>query len=281
MAYKDLLVVLDAGARTRERVALAARLAERFAAHLIGLYVTIGSESMAQAISAPPGSFASIAHEIERQSRAEAEKAQRLFEDVANRHGLPAEWRSASGDPSELAAVHGRYADLIVLGQRDPDEAGVDWLRPRPEVVALMSGRPLLLVPYAGTFAETGRRILVGWDASREATRAINDALPLLAGADSVTVLTIDPKIGGTAHGELPGADIALHLARHGVAATIERTVSAGLDPGNVLLSRASDLSADLLVTGAYGHSRLRELALGGVTRTVLASMTLPVLMAH
>ena len=281
MAYKDLLVVLDAGARMRERVEVAARLAERFEAHLTGLYVAIGAEAVFPTISDATGSLTSIVHEIERQSRAEAEQARRLLEDIAGRHGLAAEWRSGSGDPSELAALHGRYADLIVLGQRNPDEATLDRLRPRPEVVAMSAGRPLLVVPYAGEFNEIGRRVLIGWDASREATRTVNDALPLLAGADSVTILTIDPKIGGTAHGELPGADIALHLARHGVAATIERTASAGLDPGNVLLSRASDLAADLLVIGAYGHSRLRELVLGGVTRTVLASMILPVLMAH
>jgi nucleotide-binding universal stress UspA family protein len=272
MTYKDLLVVLDAGARTRERVALAARLAERFEAHLAGLFVTIGPESMVPALSG---------HEIGRRSRAEEDAARRLFEDIAGRHALSAEWRSASGEPSEMAAIHGRYADLIVLGQLDPDETALNWARPRPEVVALSAGRPILVVPYAGSFPEAGRRILVGWDASREATRAVNDAMPLLAAADAVTVLTIDPRIGGKAHGELPGADIALHLARHGVAATVERTVSTGTDPGNVLLSRASDLAADLLVIGAYGHSRLRELLLGGVTRTVLATMTVPVLMSH
>jgi nucleotide-binding universal stress UspA family protein len=281
MTYRDLLVVLDAGPRTRERVGLAARLAERFAAHLVGLHVTIGPETTAPMPWSSTGSLGPIAREIERKNRAEAEEARRLFEDVTGRYSLSAEWRTASGDPDELAAVHGHYADLIVLGQHDPDEAMLNWVRPRPEVVALSAGRPILVVPYAGAFSDTGRRVLIGWDAGREATRAVNDAMPLLAGADSVTVLTIDPRIGGTAHGELPGADIALHLSRHGVVATVERTASSDIDPGNVLLSRASDLSADLLVIGAYGHSRLRELLLGGVTRTMLASMTLPVLMAH
>jgi nucleotide-binding universal stress UspA family protein len=123
--------------------------------------------------------------------------------------------------------------------------------------------------------------VLVGWDSSREATRAINDAMPLLQAAQAVTVLAIDPTDGPAGHGEMPGADIALHLARHGVKATIESTVSAGIGIGNVLLSRASDLGADLLVMGAYGHSRVRELVLGGSTRTVIESMTLPVLMSH
>ena len=104
---------------------------------------------------------------------------------------------------------------------------------------------------------------------------------PLLTAAETVTVLTIDPREGSRGHGELPGADISLHLARHGVKAEIERTVSADLPVGEVLLSRVADLGADLLVMGAYGHSRARELLLGGATRSLLRSMTLPVLMSH
>jgi nucleotide-binding universal stress UspA family protein len=105
--------------------------------------------------------------------------------------------------------------------------------------------------------------------------------MPLLVAASSVTVITVDAEQTHGRHGEVPGADIALHLARHGVTAQVERTVSAGIGTGNTLLSRASDLEADLLVMGAYGHSRVRELLLGGATRTVLTSMTVPVLMAH
>jgi nucleotide-binding universal stress UspA family protein len=129
-------------------------------------------------------------------------------------------------------------------------------------------GRPILITPYIGGFIDTGRRVLIGWDASREATRAVNDAMPLLAAASSVTVLSIDPKQSPETHGEIPGADITLHLARHGVSAEVQSTVSAGIGVGNTLLSKASDLSADLLVMGSYGHSRTRELLLGGATRT-------------
>jgi len=123
--------------------------------------------------------------------------------------------------------------------------------------------------------------VLVGWDASREAARAVRDAMPLLARAEAVTVLTIDAEQSPFGHGEIPGADIALYLARHGVKAEVARTVSAGIGIGNTLLSRAADYEANLLVMGAYGHSRVRELLLGGTTRTVLTSMILPVLMSH
>src|SRR5262249_21576660 len=126
-----------------------------------------------------------------------------------------------------------------------------------------------------------GGRVLIGWDASREAARAVKDAMPLLAAAEAVKVLSIDAEQSPQRHGEMPGADIALYLARHAVKTQVERTVSAGIDIGNTLLSRTVDLEADLLVMGAYGHSRVRELMLGGATRTVLQSMTAPVLMSH
>ena len=136
-------------------------------------------------------------------------------------------------------------------------------------------------MPYAGQFEQIGRRVLVGWDGSREASHAISDAMPLLATASTVTVITVDSEEPSQRHGEVPGADIALYLARHGVRTNVERTVSNGIGTGEVLLSRASDLEADLLVMGAYGHARVHELLFGGATRTVLASATLPVLMSH
>ena len=207
--------------------------------------------------------------------------ARALFDDEIARRTLSTEWRSATGFPIDVAAVQARYVDLIVLGQLDPEDTRATVTSPRPEDIALSAGRPVLIIPYVGHFEVIGRRILVAWDASREATRAVNDAMPLLASAAGVTVLTIDPPIGRTEHGDIPGADTALHLARHGVSASVEKTVAGSVGIGDVLLSRASDLGADLLVTGAYGHSRVRELVLGGATRTVLNSMTLPVLMSH
>jgi nucleotide-binding universal stress UspA family protein len=262
---------------------MAAALSERFGAHLVGLYVKVSRE--------PPGRFdyfnsdaplfGPLYRDIEENTRAEAERARVLFEDVVGRQSLSAEWREASGYPGEVAAVHGRYADLIILGQLDPGDAQAPLIKPRPEEVALLAGRPILVLPYVGKFERIGQRVLVAWDASREATRAVNDAMPLLVGASSITVIAVDPRQTPDGHGEIPGGDIALHLARHGVATRVESTVSAGIGVGDTLLSRASDLEADILVMGAYGHSRVRELVLGGATRTVLASMTLPVLMAH
>lgn len=283
MPYKDILVVLDEDERSRERVTIAASLADRFGAHLVGLYLKVGRE--------PPGPFDQfyaetplfrpIYEELEERIRTQAEATRRLFEEVVARFRLSAEWRVASGYPAVQAALHARYADLVILGQIEPADPWSPLLHPRPEEVALAAGRPVLVIPYVGKFERVGRRVLVGWDGSREATRAVADAMPFLAAASSVTVITVDAQNEGSGHGEVPGADIALHLARHGVAVDVERTVSAGIGIGNTLLSRVSDLDVDLLVMGAYGHSRMRELLLGGATRTVLASATVPVLMSH
>ena len=280
MSYKDLLVVLGSDAASRGRMALAAALSERFAAHLVGLYPFPVPDIPRTLGYYNPSLFDPIFRELREKAQEVCDREREAFEHAASLRGLSAEWRVTEGLEAD-PAVHARYVDLTILGQLDPDGGDTELIRPRPELVALASGRPILAVPYAGQFETVGRRVLIGWNATREATRAVNDAMPLLAAADVVTVLTIDAREGPDAHGELPGADISLHLARHGVKATIERTVSAGVPAGEVLLSRAADLGADLLVIGAYGHSRMRELLLGGATRSILRSMTLPVLMSH
>jgi nucleotide-binding universal stress UspA family protein len=281
MSYKDLLVVLDSDASARGRVDLAAALAERFAAHLVALYPLPTPMASRHLGYFDPALLAPFFADLQQRAREAADKVRETFEHAASLRGVSAEWREIQEGPDADPALHARYADLTVLGQLDPDRGDADMLRPRPERVTLASGRPILVVPYAGHFESVGRRVMIGWNATREAARAVNDAMPLLVAAEVVTVLTIDPREGPAGHGELPGADISLHLARHGVKAEIERTVSADLSVGDVLLSRASDLAADLLVIGAYGHSRARELLLGGATRSLLRNMTVPVLMSH
>ena len=281
MSYKDLLVVLDSDASARERIEIAAALAERFSAHLVGLYPLPMPEAPRHFGYYDPALLNPFFEELRARARDAADKTREVFEHIASLHGVSAEWREIPEGADADPAVHARYADLAILGQLDPDSGEPDMIRPRPEQVTLASGRPILVVPYAGNFPSLGRRVVIGWNASREAARAVNDAMPLLTAAEIVSILTIDPREGPRAHGELPGADISLHLARHGVKAEIERTVSPDLPVGEALLSRAADLGADLLVMGAYGHSRARELLLGGATRSLLRSMTLPVLMSH
>ena len=281
MSYKDLLVVLASDAASRGQIGLAAALAERFTAHLVGLYPLPVPEAPRHLGYYDPALLDPFFRELREQAQEASDKEREAFEHAASLRGISAEWRVVPEGPESDPALHARYVDLTILGQLDPDRGDSELIRPHPEHVTLASGRPILVVPYAGHYETVGRRVLIGWNATREAARAVNDAMPLLAAAEIVTVLTIDAREGPDAHGELPGADISLHLARHGVKAEIERTVSAGIPAGDVLLSRAADLGADLLVIGAYGHSRVRELLLGGATRSILRSMTLPVLMSH
>jgi nucleotide-binding universal stress UspA family protein len=185
---------------------------------------------------------------------------------------------------TEFSASYGGPVMLgIVSGDNVANQApgAGRWSARQDGAVDGRGMRPLLVVPYDWAPGPLGERVLVAWDASREAARAVNDALPILEQAASVLVVSINPKSTPLGHGELPGADIALHLARHDIDVEVQSIEVDQMEVGEALLSFASDGSRDLLVMGAYAHSRIRELVLGGVTRAVLAHMTLPVLMAH
>ena len=275
--YKTLLVHYDAGRTAPVRLETAIELAGTFGAHVACLY----------ALSVyPMPSHAAEAGElfVEARERAQAEMlaaARHGYEECLRRTGFDrAEWRTSKADALDAVTLQARYADLVVVGQKNPEwPSGVN--KDFEHSVPLAAGRPVLVVPYAFERRPVGQRVLVAWNASREAARAVSDALPLLKRARQVQVVAFRPEKSAAAHGEEPGADIALYLARHGVKVTVSRYDAPDVDIGNQLLSRAFDLSADLIVMGAWGHSRLRELVLGGATRTLLDSMTVPVLMAH
>jgi len=281
MSYKDLVVVLDTAADAHQRMEIAVTLAERFNAHLVGLFAIPSPELPRSAGYADLAALEPIYREWRARVVEQAALARHSFEQLTERRSIKAEWRAVAEGQEADPALHARYADLTILGQLDPDSDETALNRPHPERVTLASGRPILVVPYAGRFERVGRRVLVAWNASREAARALADAMPLLVRAEVVIVMTVDAQPGLHGRGDLPGADITVHLARHGVKAEIEQTVSGDVPIGGVILSRAADLGADLLVMGAYGHSRVRELLLGGATRSILASMTIPVLMSH
>jgi nucleotide-binding universal stress UspA family protein len=216
--------------------------------------------------------------------RAELEKIEgdrrALFEDVVRRHGIRAEseWRSLPYLSSEVG-VHAYYADLVVIDRPEPagQTAGPPGLA---ESLVLSAGRPIIVFP-PGSKVSRVRRILVGWNAKRESIRAVADALPLLVKAEAVEILVVDHERRPAGHGEEPGADIARHLARHGVHVEVRRLSSGGEEVGHLLLSQAAAFGADLVVMGAYGHSYLSEWMFGSVTRTVLREAGLPVLMSR
>ena len=277
MDYKTILVHFDAGRTAPVRLDLALQLGQQFGAYVACLYAL-------SVMPRPSHAFEAGEILVEAQKRAYAEmleKARQAYDECLRRAGYDkCEWRSSGENALDAVALHGRYADLVVIGQKNeewPSGVGKEF----EQQILLAAGRPVLVVPYAFERRPLGRNILVAWNASREATRAVSDALPLLRRAGQVHVIAFNPRSSGRAHGDVPGADIGLFLTRHGVKVSISTQEASDIDVGNLLLSRAFDLSVDMIVMGAYGHSRLQELVLGGVTRTLLESMTVPVLMSH
>jgi nucleotide-binding universal stress UspA family protein len=245
MSIKDILVHVDTSQAADVRLRVAADLARRFDAYLLGI---------------------GLAEEV---------GAEEKFAALLRENDLPGEWQASFGVMASYVTRRARVADLAILSQRDP--AKPTELDP-PEDVILGCGRPVLVLPRDQPVRRIGVNVLVAWNASREVARAIHGGLPLMAESNIVTVVSVNPD--EDEDWQLGGALIR-HLARHGLNATTETITTTALAPADAILERASDGGADLIVMGAYGRSRLREIILGGVTRDILATMTVPVLMAH
>lgn len=279
MTYKTILVHFDATPQAGARLKLALSIAQSCGAHLIGLYLP----ELAQlpgfvGIEIPQ----SLLDQMNSDKQRRRNGAANSFDQAVNSSGLTShEWRAPAGFPIDTALNEARYADLVIIGQRNPDEPNPMLPEGFEESLVIGAGGPVLMTPYTGKDVKAAENVLVAWNGAREAARAVKDALPLLTRARKVTVMTIGPR---PADGESPdasAADVARFLSRHGIHAETVFDANIAIDTGEWLLSRASDLGAQLIVMGAYGHTRLRELILGGVTKTLLNEMTVPVLMSH
>lgn len=283
MRLRDLQVVLDNTQRSQAVLDIAIDLARTNGAHLTGLcpLELLLPADFGFVLGGYPEVMAlqTAVDQLQGQAKDMAAAIEARFRDALRREGLGGDWAAPAGPVAAAIAYHARHADLTVIGQADPDHRRPPPGRSMIEDVLLAAGRPLLIIPYAGTFPTIGRTVAIAWSETREAARATSDALALIDPAASVTVLSI---VRPGTQIDIPGAEIAAHLARHGLAVTAARTISDGsISEADALLSYVADLGADLLVMGGYGHSRVRELTLGGVTRGVLQHMTLPVLMSH
>jgi nucleotide-binding universal stress UspA family protein len=274
---KDLVVNLPVGHKPLGVVDYAVSIADTFRAHIAGVAFAYEPVVAPAIMGGVPADWID-AQRIESNRIAEAAIAG--FETTAQRVGVSAEHRvlpATVAGAAEMFARAARRFDLAVVGQTEPD-------RPAPEELIIEaalfdSGRPVVVVPYIQKGGLKLDRVMVCWDGSRTAARAIADALPLLQRAKSVDVVVI--ATGRFKTDEIAGADIAEHLSRHGLTIDVKRVVAVDTDVPNTILSYAADNSTDFLVMGGYGHSRLREFVLGGATRGILSSMTVPVLMAH
>jgi nucleotide-binding universal stress UspA family protein len=279
MAYKNILVHLSESRASENAVEAALSLAQNHGSRVVGLFAGLPYD-MPQYVSAqlPP----EVVEAYRQNTQEQADKQIKAFEKRCSDADVKCDART--GDWNDLIerviCTHARYADLVIIGQPDPEMDG-GYTRDAADYIVLNAGSPVLLVPTRTATHGFGGSVLVAWDGSANAARAIRDAMPMLEKAEKVKVLAVDPKPGKHGLGDLPGADIAHHLALHGVVAEAEHMPSAGVDVGDVVLNEAANMGADLIVSGGYGHSRLGELILGGVTDTLMKEMTVPVLMSH
>ncbi|MDE2005558.1 MAG: universal stress protein [Rhodospirillales bacterium] len=281
MKLRDILVVLDNPTDADQRLAVALRLAAAHGARLTGFSPLDLMETAPPVLElAGYGEAMRPPPDPEAPAR-EAAETETGFRAALGAAGVDGEWIGGDADPPAALIRLAHHADLVVFRQPDPDSPKAGRMAELIEHVLLQAGRPLLLIPYAGRFEAVGRNVLIAWTDTRESARAVADALPLLAGADQVTALTIVSPGDAPAGDEPPAAALARHLRRHGVPATAQRSVTEDIPDADALLSYTCDLGADLLVMGGYGHSPLRERMLGGVTRSLLRHMTVPVLMSH
>lgn len=273
---KDIVVNLGLGAKDPAGD-YAVALGEALEAHVAGV-------AFAYEPVIPGAVMGGIPPEFIETQRTEADKKAKdaiaRFEAAAKRAGLSAESRIISASVAAAAdqfARIGRRFDLVVVGQADPDQGIQDEVV--DETALFESGRPVVFVPFIQKGGVKLDRVMVCWDGGRAATRAIADSMPLLKKAKQVEIIMIASK---SAKGdEIAGADLGQHLARHGLKVDVKRITSPDIDVASTILSYAADSSADMIVMGGYGHSRLREFILGGATRGILESMTVPVLMSH
>lgn len=275
---KDLVVFLEEEQGRQGRLEFAAALAAKWQAHLIATFVVARLELNRHAgYAVGDGLTHMLQRHWNRVERATVE-TKALFDALVERHGLTGEWRVSENDGAEELMLHARHASLAIVGSSSQGEATTGRLG-LSESVIVGSGRPTILLPTNWPADRATRRIVIGWNAGREATRAIADAMPFLIDAEAVHLVVVPEAKTQELYGAEPGADIARHLARHGVA--VELNQYDGTDAGAVLLDRCRASDADMLVMGAVGRSRISEFIFGGATRTILANADLPVLLSR
>ncbi len=281
MAYKTVLAHCNDKARLGRVLSPAVEVANAFQAHLIGLSITPPVAIIPAGMPGAPDTV--VVDEHCRAYRQANPEMKSVFESMSRGQGLRTEWReldAGTRNVADVALEQAYAADLVVAAQADRKWAGSGLLDVADRLV-IGSGRPVLIVPNEGAQRGLGKKVLVAWNGSREASRAVFDAMPLLQRAGEVRCVWINPQSEEAQPLDTPAADICVALARQGVKCEAAEAVRPRTNVGFTLLTTALDWGADLLVMGCYGHSRLREFVLGGASDYVLKHMTIPVLMSH
>ncbi len=277
--FRRIAVHVDPGVDCPRRIEFCLRIAKAHDAHLTGIFASYMSPGNSFDEGGLWARSSERVIEIDTKSCATLQTA---FCDAAGRAGVAASWRQGEGWPARCVSRHARYSDALIIGQDNAYDlkaaTGSDFV----EQTLLFVGRPVIVLPNAGTFETLGTRVLYCWNGGREAARAIADAAPLLRKAGSLRVLTMDGDAGPKAEVEALFEDLAAYCACHGFPqAEHEIRSTRDTDVGDAILSAAADFGADLIVMGAYGHSRMHQLVMGGATRALLNAMTVPVLFSH
>jgi nucleotide-binding universal stress UspA family protein len=268
MEFKDILVLVDDSPHSAVRIDVAISLAKRNGAHLTGLYVITHSHYTSQREGLE-----------EKMAAARDVFSQKTAVGDVESEWCCVDWPVSGVSMAEIVIWHAYYKDLVIVGQ--VAQGAGDVPSELPERVVKGSGRPVLVVPYAGTFSAVGNNVMIAWNSGRESVRAFNDAMPLLQHAEQVNVLAVSTGDAQENSGRNICADIATHLSRHGIKANVDLLQTGDVPIGDVMLNAAWEKGCDLLVMGAYTYTARGTLALGPVARHILDHMPMPVLMSH
>lgn len=267
MSYKNLIVHMDSADRSLDRLDTALSLAKRWGSRVVGVFAEVDAGLLGRA--------------AEKEVAAAYDEAGRIFAERTAAAGVTGVWRSlVHGNHHQVTQTvieAARRADLTILGQTDRENRSSRAPADLAEQVVINAGRPVLLLPYAGTFPTVGNRVLVAWNGGRESARAANDAIPLMQGAERVVVMAMNPQ----GSRPLDGSGLCDHLSCHGIKADRELLEVKDIGVADYVLSHCTDIAADLLVMGAFGHYGFPHMLRGGVTRDIINHMTVPVLLSH
>lgn len=280
MSNKTILVCLTSTTNAERLMKAASQLARRFNAHLVGLHTL-------QSIEVYPGIVIDLPRQTTdnfvKEQEAQAEKIRKVFEQYTSSEDFISEWRLVKAQSSQAAerfVEHALCSDLVIMGQSDPDNDRIDQSGAQ-EMVIRQSGRPVLVIPSAGNFETIGEHALIGWSATRESNRAVHDAIPFLSDTGKATVLWVSHSDRDSAYLESTAHAIAMLLSRHNIDATVAHWQNTKIAIADALLNEAYDRGADMIVTGAYGHSRFYDFVIGATTTSLLEHMTVPVLFSN
>ena len=281
MNYNTILVHLSDPARAKRLMTVALGLPRGSKAHFIGLFAIPPAFVLGGGMPGTPSPI--VFDGVRRQFQEGTGETKAIFEDACAGANCIGEWRLVDGEEASASDVvlrHARSADLVIASQVDAKSANAE-VYDFPQVLALESGRPVLIVPNDGALVPVGRRVLIAWNGRREAARAAFDAVPFLNAATAVKVVWANAEREPSVAQDVPAADLCTTLARHGISCEAATVSGHGLHAGAALLREAKTFGADMLVMGCYGHARLREFVFGGATAHVLDTMHIPVLMSH